>query len=380
MRWSKRFLPEGALLQQSAALLFTACLLLSPELASADPAGEKIETSTRTVLWNPEDRADMDAGKLEWAGEIEIKSDRKGFGGWSGLAISADGSTLLAISDEAQWLTAQLLYDEKGRLSGMGDAKMAPMLGLNGRPLVGKEMSDAEGLAVDGSNPLKANAYVSFERQHRVWRYDLGKAGFDARPEQILTQRQLGRLNANSGLEALTIMTPAEGSKPAKLLLVSENTRDPRGNVRAFISEGRSVKRLSVRLHDPYHPTDIARLPDGDYLLLERRFSLLAGAGMQLRRIGKDEIKPNAVVDGDILLDVGQRRSIDNMEGLSVRQDQKGNVWVYALSDDNSNPLQRTLLVMFRLKTETIMPHHTLEPAVSPVGATGSGPAGSKPR
>lgn len=381
MLWSTRFRPGGARLRRSFVLLLAASALFPTDLAvAADASGERIELSTHAVLWNPQDRSDMDADKLEWAGEIEIRSEHKSFGGWSGIAVSGDGSTLLAVSDEAQWLTAQLLYDEKGRLSGMGDAKVARMLGLDGRPLKGKDLADAEGLTVDGTNPLQSNAYVSFERQHRVWRYDLHKDGFAARPEQLLTQRQLGRLNANSGIEALTLMTPAEGEKEPRLLLMTENTRDPRGNLRAFISEGRSVKRLSFRLNEPYHPTDIARLPDGDYLLLERRFSLLAGAGMQIRRIRKDDIKPDAVVDGDVLLDVGQKRSIDNMEGIAIRRDEKGDVWVYAMSDDNLNELQRTLLVLFRLKAETVMPHHTLSPAGSPGEASASAPAAPKPK
>ncbi|MFZ2468521.1 esterase-like activity of phytase family protein [Parvibaculum sedimenti] len=380
MQWPKRILRDGAARRSFAALLVTAAFfspqVLSPAWAQPTP----IDLSTHPVHWNPESRSDTEAGELEWAGEIELSSTHKRFGGWSGLAISADGSTLLAISDEATWLTGQLLYDEKGRLSGMGDAKIAPLLGSDGKPLTGKYLADAEGLTVDGPDPLKANAYVSFERQHRVLRYNLGKDGFEAKAEQIISERQLGKLNTNAGLEALTILKQKPGIKETRLLLVSENSRDPRGNVRAFIAEGNKLKRLSFRLHDPYHPTDVARLPNGDFLLLERRFSLLAGAGMQLRLIREDAVRPGAVADGNVLLDVGQRRSIDNMEGLAVRQDEKGNVWIYAISDDNFNPLQRTLLVMFRLKPETLTPPHSLGKDGSLGAKTLSAPTESKPK
>ena len=375
MQWPKRIWRHSAVRQSFAALLATAALL-SP--AWAQP--EQIDLSSRPVHWNPDSRSDIAAGELEWAGEIELSSTHKRFGGWSGLAISADGSTLLAISDEGMWLTGQLAYDEKGRLAGMGDARIAPVLGVNGKPLTGKFQADAEGLTVDGPDPLKSTAYVSFERQHRVLRYNLGKDGFDAKPEQILSERQLGKLNTNAGIEALTMLKPKADAEEARLLLVSENSRDPRGNVRAFIAEGRKLKRLSFRLHDPYHPTDIARLPNGDFLLLERRFSLLAGAGMQLRLIRENAVRPGAVADGDVLLDVGQRRSIDNMEGLSVRQDEKGNIWVYAISDDNFNPLQRTLLVMFRLKQETLTPPQIQGKDGSLGAKAASAPAESKPK
>lgn len=378
MQWPKRFLPDGAL-WRPFAVLFATAMLFSP-VSSVFAETEKIDLSTTPLHWNPDSRSDTSAGELEWAGEIELKSTHKRFGGWSGLAVNADGSGILAVSDEGYWLTSQLLYDEKGRLSGMGDAKIAPLLGLDGKPLTGKILADAEGLTVDGPDPLKSKAYVSFERQHRIWRYDLGKDGFEAKPEPILTERHLGKLNTNSGIEALTLLKPRPNVKDARLLLVSENTRDPRGNVRAFIAEGRTLKRLSFRLHDPYHPTDIVRLPNGDFLLLERRFSLLAGAGMQLRLIREDSVRPGAVVDGDVLLDVGQRRSIDNMEGLAVRQDEKGNIWIYAISDNNFNPLQRTILMMFRLKPETLMPLHS-QPLDGSLGAKAvSAPTGSKPR
>lgn len=381
MGWSRRSRPAGVLLWRSVFFLCAGAAIFSPIGARAAEAdGESIEISVRPVHWNPQDRGDLDAGKLEWAGEIEIKSGAKPFGGWSGIAVSADGSTLVAISDEAHWLSAQLLYDEKGRLSGMGEARIAPMLGLDGKPLKEKDLADAEGLAVDGADPLRSSAYVSFERQHRVWRYDLGTEGFAARPEQLLTQRHLGRLNANSGIEALTLMAPAEGKRQPRLLLVTENTRDPRGNLRAFIAEGRAVKRLSVRLHDPYHPTDIARLPDGDYLLLERRFSLLAGAGMRISRLRAADIAPDAIVDGEVLVDVGRQRSIDNMEGIALRQDRKGNIWIYAMSDDNFNELQRTLLVMFRLGGEAVTPLRNPRPAGSRGAEAASAPVAPAPK
>ncbi len=80
---------------------------------------------------------------------------------------------------------------------------------------------------------------------------------------------------------------------------------------------------------------------------------MLAGVGMQMRLIRRDDIAAGEIVDGEILIDVGQRYSIDNMEGLAVRQDKNGDLMIYMISDDNFNLLQRTLLLMFRLKNET---------------------------
>jgi hypothetical protein len=346
------------------ALLSSGCTAhaAEPETKTSAAFGP-IELSTHPIRWNPATRNDVEAGELEWAGGIRISSSNPRFGGWSGLSVSADGSTLIAMSDKATWMTAQILYDEKGRLSGVGAGKLAPMLDREGKPLKGKNLADAEGFTVVGDDILRGDAYVSFERSHRIWHYPFGKDGFAARPNTIVSQRQLGKLPVNEGVEALAAMPPFIGGEKQRLLAITENARDPRGNVRAFLVEGQSVKRLSLHLNEPFHPTDVAVLPDGDYLLLERSFSLLAGAGMQLRLIAKEAIKPGAVIRGKVLLDVDRRHTIDNMEGLAIRADRKGDVWVYVISDDNFSPLQHTYLMMFRMKRPAVPQPEAAKPA-----------------
>ena len=339
----------------NSALIGCFAIMLLAAAPDAGAATRNIEVSTKSVLWNPEDRTEMKTGELHWAGGISITSTDKAFGGWSGLAVSSDGATLLSVSDEGHWLTAMILYDERGRLSGLAEPRMAPMLGLDGKSIAGnKTLGDAEGLVVDTSaaDSLMGNAYVSFERAHRIWRYDLARSGAEALPEQLLTQRHFGRLNSNGGLESIELLPPAkEGDRP-RIIAIAEDTLDPRGNIRGFIAQGRDISWFGVKPHPPFKPTDMARLPNGDILLLERRYSMLAGVGMQLRRITADSIAPGAVLDGEVLVNVGQRYSIDNMEGLAVRTDENGDLLIYMISDDNYNPLQRTLLLMFRLPAD----------------------------
>lgn len=334
----------------SFALLTAGAAVYAPALAGT----QRIELHTTPLRWNPEDRGEMRTGMLQWEGGIAIKSPEKTFGGWSGLAVNPDGTVLLAVSDEGQWFSAMMLYDERGRLSGLAEGHMAPMLGLDGEPIAGKMLGDAEGLVVDTPDILAGNAYVSFERAHRIWRYNLGADGFAAQPEQLLTQRHFGRLNSNGGIESIELLPPAEEGGEPRILAITEDTLDPRGKIKAFVADGHDISWFSVRPHPPFKPTDAARLPNGDLLLLERRFSMLAGVGMQMRLIRGNDIAPNAVVDGEVLIDVGPRYSIDNMEGLAVREDQNGDLLIYMISDDNFNVLQRTLLLMFRMKNETL--------------------------
>ncbi|MFT8117563.1 esterase-like activity of phytase family protein [Salmonella enterica subsp. enterica serovar Typhimurium] len=40
----------------------------------------------------------------------------------------------------------------------------------------------------------------------------------------------------------------------------------------------------------------------------------------------------------------------DNYEGMDIINDEKGNQWIYIISDNNFSPVQRTLLTLFELK------------------------------
>jgi hypothetical protein len=326
-----------------------------------------IELSSAPIRWNPDNRNDTKAGELEWMGGIDITSSQPEFGGWSGLAVSADGTSLVAISDEAHWLSAKILYDEKGRLSGLAEGEMAPLLGLKGEILARKAMGDAEGLTITGDDPAKGEAYVSFERMHRVWRYDLGAEGFAAWPSQIVTERRLGAMPSNSGIEAITTLLPVTGGDDQKLLALSEDARAAKGERKAFIIEGRKVTRLATKLIEPYKPTDIARLPNGDFLVLERSFSMLAGPGLELRLVDAADVKPDATLEGRVLLQANNTRTIDNMEGLAVRSgSEPDEVFVYLISDNNYNTtLQHTYLMMFRMELPQ-KPASVATPALAP--------------
>ncbi len=112
----------------------------------------------------------------------------------------------------------------------------------------------------------------------------------------------------------------------------------------------------AMEASEGYKETEREGGPNGEMLRRERSCRMLAGVGMQLRRIAADDIKPDAIVDGEVLVDVGQRYSIDNMEGIAVREGENGDLLVYMISDNNFNALQRTLLLMFRLPGEGTKP------------------------
>ena len=124
---------------------------------------------------------------------------------------------------------------------------------------------------------------------------------------------------------------------------------DEAGNIRAFLIGGPMPGAFSVKRTGDYDITDAAAMPGGDILILERRFSLLRGPGMRIRRMAVDTFKPGALVDGAVLIEADAGFQIDNMEGLAVHTSPRGEVILTLVSDNNFSILQRTLLLQFIL-------------------------------
>ena len=145
--------------------------------------GKPADIESARIPLYPAHAGDKRAGMLIYRGGLELRSGAREFGGCSDLAVNDDGSEILSISDEAHWLRAHLTYDANGDLAGANSAEIAPMLDMQGRPMQGKE-GDAEGLTLERPGDLYGTVAVSFERDVRVWRYDLSY-GFEARPTNV---------------------------------------------------------------------------------------------------------------------------------------------------------------------------------------------------
>jgi len=303
--------------------------------------------SARIPLY-PDHPAEKRAGSLIFRGGLQLKSSDRAFGGWSDLAVSADGSEILAISDEAHWLRAHVAYDANGDLSALSHAEIAPMLDMQGRPMQGKE-GDAEGLTLERPNDVHGPVAVSFERNVRVWRYDLSQ-GLQARPTNVPIGEWVKPLHDNEQLEAITLF------KPDTLIAFAETKIKPGDDILAAMeaypgTNGPATEMLSVVPHDPFAITSAANAPDGGLFLLERRFSLAGGVGMEVRHIPPSEIHQGTRLNGEVLANLSfQDASIDNMEGIAVRRGTAGETLLYIISDDNYSPLQRTVLLMFEVR------------------------------
>lgn len=133
------------------------------------------------------------------------------------------------------------------------------------------------------------------------------------------------------------------------MLALTEGLEAPDGALRGWIGGANGWAPLAYRRTAPFRPTDAARLPNGDVLVLERAFGLLTGAAMRLVRIAAADIHAGALLAGAPLAQLRPPLTVDNFEGLALRQAANGETLVYLLSDDNFSPLQRTYLLMFAL-------------------------------
>lgn len=324
-----------------AALGVTALIALALP-ACAEETARALEIQSTPVQLNVGREQEPGIGKLKFRGALRLKSPDKDFGGISGIVVSQDRARFIAITDSSHWLTGELSY-ANDRLTAATGVEIAPLRDTKGVPLVDKG-GDAEGFTVSNNGI----AYVSFERDHRIWRYDMNNGGLAAKAEIVATPPELKKAPENGGLEGIALLNDG------RLIAQTESWSDDQGNfIGWLIGMGKTptFETLALKPRPPFEITDIRQLPNGDMLTLERRFSRIGGVGFEMRRIPGVSLKPkHGVMDGEVVANAGMTYIIDNMEGLSVNEGPNGETLVYIVSDDNFNaPLQQTLLMMFEL-------------------------------
>lgn len=308
------------------------CLLLGP-LAAA----QSIEVESIGRRLNVDDWEQQEIGRLRWRGGLELRSESDAFGGFSGLQVLDEGRRLLAVTDQGHWLEAKLFYDEDGWLTGLASANVGPLHDETGSPLADKSHQDAEGLArlSDGS------FVVAFERRHRMLRYK-SPDGLRGPAYPFAQPRTIADLPANKGLEALTAWPDG------RIFAAAEARRDD-GNHAAYLFENGRWESLTLVGVERHRPTGAAALPNGDLILVERRFSTLGGLSIRLRLIPQRDLRAGATLVGEEVARLAPPLTVDNMEAVAAWRDRRGRTLVALLSDDNFSPLQRTLLLLFEL-------------------------------
>jgi hypothetical protein len=334
-------------------------LVFVPLLGGIKPSGipaapERIKITAIKVNFDDDHPDRTRFGKLIFRRGLALYSKSPDFGGYSALAIDPSGHHLIAISDDGTWLRATLDYD--GRyLKGLSDAVIGPLLDAHGKPYATRTERDSEGFTLIDGNLQKGDAFISFERDHRIQHYPFdgdrfGPAGARVLPLPAGSQK----MPANSGFEAIADLHygPDKGALLAFAERLQAKNGNMHGNLRGWLIGGQHPGPIYIADIGGFSITDATQLPDGDIILLERRFRYSEGVKMRLRRIRASALKPDAVIRGEILLQADDRYSIDNMEAIGASKDARGQTILTIMADDNFSALQRNLILQFVLPKE----------------------------
>jgi hypothetical protein len=295
--------------------------------------------------------APPNSGKLAYRGGLVLTSKDKGFGGFSAMRFvprqDGTGLALLALSDRAQWLKADIAFDKQGVPTGLGKPIMAAILKHDGKALKSME-GDAEALEV-----TEQGFVLGFERYHRLDLYGPDEQNIYRYQRRILHNRLVDGLNNNQSLESVAQISDG------RLITFAEN---PPGKNGSTINPGWiSLPANWQSGGDDWVPVKFQTAPDfaitematdrqtGDLFVLERAFSPLAGPRARLSRIKAADISPGIVLPAELLGALNIAFGIDNMEAMDLRRLDDGTLLVYLLSDDNFSINQRTVMLVFEI-------------------------------
>jgi hypothetical protein len=336
-RWRRGLLVLGAV-----ALLVLGSFWIGPR-------ADGLALDVQPVPLNPSNPGQTEAGPLRFRGGLWLRSADPRFGGLSDLRVTPDGSQLLAVSDCGRGFVATLVHDSRGHLIDLRSPQLVDLVGSDGGALLSRSERDAEALAFDGEDGL----LVGFEVRPRIWRYARSPP-FAGPSEPWPAPPVEEACRGNRSLETLVDLGGG------RLFLACEAASARQDSVVAWVGAGETWATRSYPLAGEgpggaFTPTAAARLPGGDVLVLERRFPPLE---VRLMRLSKGSLDDTGPFEPREIARLAPPESVDNFEGLDVRQDSSGTTLLYLLSDDNGCSkqggvvpprLQRTLLLLFEL-------------------------------
>ncbi|WP_457593734.1 esterase-like activity of phytase family protein [Hydrogenimonas sp.] len=257
---------------------------------------------------------------------VPDSSEEGDFSGISDIAYDRKRRRLYAVSDNGRLYLLKLKTTEN-EIKKLKVKRVVDLKDKKGNPLKGKKMRDAEGMDLSPKGLL-----ISFERRPRVLLFDTkGREISKVKLPKPLRKRSAYR-GRNKMLEAV-VMHPKLGVLSAPELPL-ENAEKNRHTV-----YGKGI-RLQMPLSGSL--TAMAVTKKGNLLILERAFDRLT----RRRVITLSILYPEKRICRRIArLDSDKGWRLDNFEGLASL----GKNRFLMISDDNENPLQKRLLVLFEI-------------------------------
>jgi hypothetical protein len=345
--------PTGGWKRQAAVIIGAVAVAGGIALAEGkpDPRGLKpgpVSLEARSLPgFDRETPQRTDFGRLQWRGGLVLTSPSSHFGGYSGLTIDSDGRRFAAVSDAGTWLTGEIVYSGN-RVAGVRSTRQGALQSVDKKNLVRARDRDAEGLTFADGNFEKGTVLISFEGNDRIGRFGIDANGITAPAGYMSLPAEIKKVKSFDGLETVAVLRggPMKGS----VIAFAERLLPKDKHHAGWIWIGGQPRRLSLADIGGFDITDATGLPDGGLVVLERRFRWNEGVKMRLRLVKAGELKPDAVIAGEVLLEADLNQEIDNMEGLAAHAGANGEIVLTLISDDNFNEfLQRTVLLQFAL-------------------------------
>lgn len=252
------------------------------------------------------------------------------FGGWSGLELTPDGTTFIAISDKGNIVTGRILRDPDGGIRAIEPGPIRPLAHTDGNPLP-RFFDDSEGLALADDGRV----FVSFEAEHRVVSYPNAAT---ERAETLPIPDAFKRMRNNSSLEALAI-----GPDGAVYTLPERSGGAKRPFPVYRFADGEWTRFARIPRRDEFLPVGADIGPDGRFYLLERALTSFFGFSSRVRRF---DMTADGFTGETVLFETGAGVH-DNLEGLSVWRDANGAIRLTMISDDNFKFYQKTEFVEY---------------------------------
>ncbi|MEI6204262.1 MAG: esterase-like activity of phytase family protein, partial [Enhydrobacter sp.] len=152
----------------------------------------------------------------------------------------------------------------------------------------------------------------------------------------------------NGGVEALTALSDG------RIVAISEEYSLRRNTLVGWIGRPIGPDRYLWDMFEymkipNFSPTAIRELPDGSFVVLERAFDMVRGVRVRVMQFPGSALKADAIVDAEELARLASPYAVDNLEGLAATTGERGETLLWMIADDNFNPLQRSLLLLFEL-------------------------------
>lgn len=293
---------------------------------------QRIEIASQPVLLDASKPARRRIGALTLKGAWQLTSTTRGFGGLS--ALDVDGNRVTALGDGGTVIRFRL-----GRFGNASDASIAPMPNGCGRA-IRKADNDTEALTHDAA---RHRWWIAYEARNAICRTN---ADFTL-STAVRVPSEIGIWHPKLGAESMVRL------KDGRFLVIAESVSSTTGIAQAFLFDrdptdpaARSI-RLGYRPSPGFRPTDVAQLPDGRLLILNRRFTPWTLFTTDL--VVVDAVYTGGgVLTGKSVARFEAPSITDNFEGVAVTTE-RGKPIIWLISDDNFMRWQRTLLLKFAL-------------------------------